>query len=256
MKNLNLKDKLVNNEITIGSWITIDHPSIIEILANAGFEWLAIDLEHNMMNPQNIVNLIRTIQSYGIAALVRVSKNDEVIIKHVLDGGADGIIVPMVKNRQDALNAIKFAKYPPVGERGVGLSRAQDYGFGFEEYMKWAEENLVIIAQIEHYEGVNNLKSIINTIGIDAVFIGPYDLSSSLGFPGDYDKKEVLEALQIFESVCKDNNFTMGYHIVPPKLELVKNKIESGYKFIAVSTDFFFLANSSYDLMAKINSIK
>ena len=169
MRNKTLKNKLKNNKLTIGSWITIGHPSIPEILSNAGFDWLTIDMEHNSIDKSMMQNLISVIQSKDVAALVRVSKNEEVAIKHALDAGADGIIVPMVKNKNDAIKAIEYAKYPPLGKRGVGLSRAQNYGYNFEDYKKWQAENLVIIAQIEHIDGVNNLSEIIGVEGIDAI---------------------------------------------------------------------------------------
>ena len=140
MKNKTLKRKLKKNRLTVGSWITIGHPAIPEILFNAGFEWLAIDMEHNTIDKSMMQNLISVIQSKDIAALVRVEKNDEVFIKHALDSGADGIIVPMIKSKNDAINAVEYAKYPPLGKRGVGLSRAQNYGQNFEDYKKWQEE--------------------------------------------------------------------------------------------------------------------
>ena len=149
MKNKTLKKLLKNKGLTVGSWITIGHPSVIEILSNAGFDWLTIDMEHNSIDPSMMQTLISTIQSKDIAALVRVSKNEEVPIKHALDAGADGIIVPMINNENDAKKAVEYAKYPPNGRRGVGLSRAQNYGAGFNDYKEWADENLVVIAQIE-----------------------------------------------------------------------------------------------------------
>src|SRR4051794_33113773 len=172
MKNTILKQKLQNREVTIGSWITIGHQAIIDVLAEAGFDWLTVDLEHTAIDYNELQILIAFIQSHNIAALVRVSKNEEVVIKRALDSGADGIIVPMICSGDDAKKAVEFAKYPPVGKRGVGLSRAQRYSFGFEEYKKWHTENLVIIAQVEHIDGVNNVQSIIDTEGIDGTFIG------------------------------------------------------------------------------------
>ncbi|EAI4539928.1 2,4-dihydroxyhept-2-ene-1,7-dioic acid aldolase, partial [Campylobacter coli] len=180
---MKLKEKLKNNQLTIGSWISIGHACTVEVMADAGFEWLVIDFEHTSMNYETVQNLIIVIQSKNIKALVRVSKNEEVIIKKVLDMGADGIIVPMIKSEADAIKAVEFAKYPPIGKRGVGLFRAQGYGSKFEEYKKWVDDNLIIIAQIEHYEAVENIEEIIKTEGIDGVIIGPYDLSGSLGFP-------------------------------------------------------------------------
>lgn len=252
MKNKTLKNKLNNNELTIGSWITIGHPSIPEILSNAGFDWLTIDMEHNSIDNSMMQNLISVIQSKDIAALVRVSKNEEVAIKHALDAGADGIIVPMVKNKDDARKAIEYAKYPPLGKRGVGLSRAQNYGFSFDEYKEWQANKLVVIAQIEHIDGVNNLKEIIEVEGIDAIIIGPYDLSGSLGYPGDFSKPELQMALNNVIKTCKSSNFPLGYHIVDPDPELVKLKIKEGYNFIAFSTDFYFIGDTARKMMKLI----
>jgi 2-dehydro-3-deoxyglucarate aldolase len=192
---MSLKDKLKNNQLTLGSWITIGHPSVVDIMASAGFEWLVIDMEHTSIDLTMAHNLIATIQANGLKALVRVSKNEEVIIKRILDMGADGIVVPMIKSKEEAQEAIDYAKYPPIGKRGVGLFRAQKYGLGFDEYKKWVNEELVIIAQIEHYEAVDNIKEIITTDGIDGVIIGPYDLSGSMGFPGEYDREDVKKAI-------------------------------------------------------------
>lgn len=251
MKNKVVKYKLKNNELTIGSWITIGHPSIPEILSNAGFDWLTIDMEHNSIDNSMMQNLISIIQSKDIAALVRVSKNEEVVIKHALDAGADGIVVPMIKCKDDAKNAVEYAKYPPLGKRGVGLSRAQNYGYGFEEYKKWLNESAVIICQIEHIEGVKNIEDIISTPGVDAIIVGPYDLSGSLGFPGELDRQDVQDALHRLEQICLDRNFPIGYHVVPPSSDLLKSTIEKGYKFVAFSTDFFFLGESAKFLMQK-----
>lgn len=253
MKNKTLKEKLRANQLTIGSWITMGHPAVPEILSTAGFDWLTIDIEHNLIDASMVHTLISTIQSKDIAALVRVSKNDEVIIKHVMDAGADGVIVPMVNNKADAIKAVEYTKYPPVGKRGVGLSRAQVYGTAFEEYKEWLNSYAVIIAQIEHIEGVNNIEEIITTSGIDGIIIGPYDLSASLGFPGEYDRAEVKEAIKKIEKGCKEHNFPMGYHVVPPNIESVNVKIEEGYKFIAFSTDFLFLGETARLLMNKVN---
>lgn len=252
MKNTTLKAKLRTNQLTIGSWITIGHPSIPEILSSAGFDWLAVDIEHNSIDNMMIQMLIQSIQSRAVAALVRVSKNEEVVIKHVLDAGADGIIVPRVNNRKDAQRAVEYAKYPPTGKRGVGLSRAQNYGVGFEYYKKWVEEHLVIIAQIEHVDGVKNVDEIIDTPGISAIMIGPYDLSGSLGYPGDYEMPAVIHALQKIEEICVKRKFTMGYHVVPPQIELLEKTISRGYKFIAFSTDFYLMGEAARSVMSRI----
>ncbi|MFT4155386.1 HpcH/HpaI aldolase family protein [Parafilimonas sp.] len=245
MKNTTLKQRLKHKENTIGSWITIGHQVVIDVLSNAGFDWLCIDLEHTAVDFNELQVLIGFIQSYNMAALVRVYKNEEVVIKRALDSGADGIIVPMICSGQEAKQAVEYAKYPPVGKRGVGLNRAQRYGFGFDEYKKWVDESLVVIAQIEHIDGVNNIEEIIRTEGIDGVFIGPYDLSASLGIPGKYNEPIVIEALKKFEDACLAGNISMGYHVVEPDFNLVKDKQSAGYSFIAFSTDFLFMGKKA-----------
>jgi 2-dehydro-3-deoxyglucarate aldolase len=252
MKNTTLKSKLQNREITIGSWITIGHQAIIDILAESNFDWLTIDMEHTSIDLNELQILIGFIQSHNIAALVRVSKNDEVIIKRALDAGADGIIVPMICTKENAVQSVSLAKYPPIGKRGVGLNRAQRYGFGFDEYKKWVNEHLVVIAQIEHIDGVDNIEEIIQTEGIDGVLIGPYDLSGSIGIPGEYNDPKVQLALKRVETVCLAHNKTMGYHVVDPDSTLVLEKQKAGYNFIAFSTDFLFLGNKAKNEMNKI----
>jgi 2-dehydro-3-deoxyglucarate aldolase len=257
MYNNTLKTKLKNNELTIGSWITIGHPSVIEILSNAGFDWLTIDMEHTAIDYSTAQTLISTIQSHGMAALVRVSKNDEVYIKRVMDAGADGVIVPMINNAADAKMAVEFVKYPPEGKRGVGLYRAQKFGLnnGFEYYKNWLTENAIVIAQIEHIDAVTNIEDIISTPGIDGVIIGPYDLSGSIGVPGNFDDPKVINALSKYERVCREKNFPMGFHVIQPDGELIQEKIRSGYSFLAFSTDFFFMGIKAKDEINKITKI-
>jgi 2-dehydro-3-deoxyglucarate aldolase len=256
MTNTYLKEKLQKNELTIGSWITIGHPAVPEILADSGFDWLVIDIEHTTIDLSMVQSLISTIQSKNIAALVRVSKNEEVIIKRVLDAGADGIIVPMICSAADAQQAVDYAKYPPSGNRGVGLARAQRYGTAFEDYKKWVEKNLIIIAQIEHIKGINNLEEIIKVKGIDGTIIGPYDLSGSLGIPGDFDKPVVIDALDKYKETCMNNQFPMGFHVVDTNPYKIQEKINEGYRFIAYGTDFLFMEDCARDGMNILNNQK
>jgi len=249
---MNLKQKLKNNELTIGSWIMIGHPVSVEVMALAGFEWLVVDIEHTSIDLQTLENLIRTIQANKIKALVRVSKNEEVVIKRVLDMKADGIIVPMICSKEDALNAVNYAKYPPIGKRGVGLYRASVYGTKFEEYKKYVNEELVIIAQIEHINAVNNIDEILKVDGIDGTIIGPYDLSSSLGYPGELEKDEVKIAVQKVLEACKKYNIPSGFHIVDTNVEKLKQKISQGCTFLAYAIDYFFLKDAAISGMQNI----
>jgi 2-dehydro-3-deoxyglucarate aldolase len=251
---MTLKQRIRNKQLTIGSWITIPNPSVVEIMATAGFEWLTLDIEHSAIDILTVQHLIRTIQGCGLKALVRVYANNEVIIKRVLDAGADGVIVPMIKTKQDAIDLVNWVYYPPKGKRGVGLNRAQHYGIGFEEYKTKLEKEIIIIAQIEHIEAINNLTDILAVNEIDATIIGPYDLSASMGKPGKYDDDDVKEVLMQYEVVCNQLQKPKGSHVISSNHTEVKSKIMAGYSFLAFSIDFFFLGDCARNEMKKLKS--
>ena len=192
---MTLKEKIKGGKLTLGSWITIGNSAVAEILAKAGFDWLAIDMEHTAINVDQCADLIRVIDLCGVAPFVRVGANDSLLIKQAMDAGAHGVIVPMVNSKEEAERAVESVKYPPVGKRGVGLARAQGYGTTFNEYKDWAANESIVIVQIEHIDAVNNLEEIFSVEGVDAFIVGPYDLSGSLGVPGDFEDKKVEEAL-------------------------------------------------------------
>lgn len=244
-----LKEKLSNNEVTLGSWLTIPHRAVIEILATAGFEWLTIDMEHAPISIETIAELIAHIQGNGMQALVRVSKNEEVAIKRVLDSGADGVIIPMIKNREEAQKAINYVKYPPQGKRGVGLNRAQKYGTAFNSYKQWVNDHVTVIAQIEHIEAVENLEEILSVEGIDGIIVGPYDLSASMGHPGDYNREDVKDALKRIDEITLQMNKPLGFHVIESRYSNVLEKLEKGYSFLAFSLDFFFLGDRAREEM-------
>lgn len=251
---MSLKNKLKNNQLTIGSWIMIDSPISVEVMSLAGFEWLVVDIEHTSIDLKTTENLIRTIQANQMKALVRVSKNEEVVIKKVLDMGADGIVVPMICSKKDALQAVSFAKYPPKGKRGVGMYRSTGYGKKFNEYKKWVDEELVIIAQIEHVDAANNIDEILQVEGIDATLIGPYDLSSSLNYPGEFERDDVKDAIKKIINSCKKYNIPSGFHVVDTKTEELQLKIKQGCTFLAYGIDYFFLRDAAISGMNKIRN--
>lgn len=244
MQHANIRRRIVGGDVTIGTWLTIGHSSVVEVLCDAGFDWITIDLEHNTIGLDSLRHAIIAGQSKGVAMFVRVPQNDEVFIKQALDAGADGLIVPMVKSGADALRAVQYAHYPPLGSRGVGLSRAQGYGESFDEYLKWCEKSLTIIVQIEHVEAVHNLEEIAQVEGIDAMMIGPYDLSASMNKPGQFDDPAVRKELDMFKRTCQALEVNMGLHIVPLDDWRLEEAVSDGYTFIAFGTDFQFLRES------------
>ncbi len=239
----------------IGSWITLNNPSIAEIMSDCSFDWLCVDMEHSVTDYFQAQQLIATIQSKGIAAFVRVGENNNLVIKRVLDAGADGIIVPMVNSKEDAVKAINSVKYPPIGMRGVGLARAQGYGFDFENYKNNKADDIKLIVQIEHIDAVNNLEEILSLDEIDGTFIGPYDLSGSMGKPGQYFDNDVVDVIKKYEKIAKKHDKLIGYHVIEPDYKLVIDKLKQGYNFIAFSLDTYFLGTIIRDQLGKIKKI-
>jgi 2-keto-3-deoxy-L-rhamnonate aldolase RhmA len=252
MKTNTLKKKLQQREVTLGSWITLGNTAVAEIMAKAGFEWLVVDMEHSVITLDIAQQLIQVIEGCGVIPLVRVGENDPTVIKRVMDAGAYGVIVPMVNSRELAKAAVNAVKYPPVGTRGVGLARAQGYGNSFEKYRDWLQKESIVIAQIEHIDAVNNLDEILSVKGIDGCIIGPYDLSGSLGMPGNFKHKDVTAALNKVEKACEKKKISLGYHVIQPDYKLVLEKITKKYTFMAFSLDILFLGNSCREQMAKL----
>lgn len=236
-----LKDRLNNKELTIGSWISLAHPAIAEIMAKTGFDWLTVDLEHSVITIREAEELIRVIDLCGVAPLVRLSANDPIQIKRVMDAGAHGVIVPMVNSAEEARRAVEAVRYPAEGKRSVGLARAQGYGNSFEIYKNWVNRESVVIVQIEHIKAVENLDVILSVEGVDGFIVGPYDLSGSLGMPGQFDNRLMLEAMNRINAFIKSFTKVAGIHVVEPDIVQLRQRINEGFKFIAYSVDIRML---------------
>lgn len=242
---MSLKTQLSNGATVIGSWITIGHPTVAELLCRSGFDWLAIDMEHSPLSISECQELIRVIDLKGVSPLVRVGANDPLLIKRAMDSGAHGVIVPMVNSAPEAQAVIDSVYYPPKGRRGVGLARAQGYGQDFKTYVENTQHQSVIVIQIEHVNAVNNIDAILSVKGIDALIIGPYDLSASLGHPGDFNHPSVVDALTRVRDAAKQHGIVYGMHVVSSNAALVTQAIEQGYRFIAYGVDFLFISESA-----------
>jgi 2-dehydro-3-deoxyglucarate aldolase len=236
-----LKTRLDKKEITVGSWITMNDPSVAEIMSAAGFDWLTVDMEHSGLSFSQAQDLIRVIELCGVTPLVRVMENNSDQIKKFMDIGAHGVIVPQVNTKGDAEKAVNAVKYPPFGTRGVGLSRAQNYSLDLDDYVKWSQENSVVIIQVEHIKAVENLESIMSVNGVDGFIIGLYDLSGSLGCPGDFEHPRVTDALEEIKNKANRYNYLMGQHIVKIDPQQVLDKIKQNIRFIGFGVDFLFL---------------
>lgn len=225
--------------MAIGGWVMIGHPASAEIMARSGLDWICIDLEHTATDLSTTENLIRAIEHGGSAPLIRLTNNDENLIKRVMDSGAHGIIVPMVKTAEDMKKAIDALHYPPKGKRGVGLARAQKYGAPeqFNLYQDWLKNNAICIAQIEHIDAVDNLEDILSIDGVDGYFLGPYDLSASMGLVGQIEHPDVQDAMERVHKIAQKLGKPGGLHIVEPDPDKLSQSIAKGMRFIAYSID-------------------
>ena len=244
-------------EPSIGSWMSMAHPSIAEILAMAGYDWIVIETEHTAIDVSEVLRLIIAIEQRGSVALVRLAWNDPIQAKAVLDSGAAGVLVPMVNTKADAELAVSMTKYPPLGSRGVGLARAQGYGINFNTYVTNANADTLLLVQIEHREAVENIEQILSVTGIDGVFIGPYDLSLSLGIPGNLNHPDILAAKQKVLTATLAHGLIAGMHFVQPQTAAsdCQKAISEGYRFIALGTDILFLGDSARDLHSKVHGL-
>lgn len=241
-----IKAKLKRGEVTVGSWMSMGHASIAEILASAGYEWVVIETEHTAIDNSEVLRLIIAIEGAGAIPLVRLAWNDPIQCKAAMDSGAAGVLVPMVNTRADAELAVRSIKYPPLGFRGVGLARAQGYGQTFDDYVARANDDSLLIVQIEHIDAVNNIDEICAVPGIDGTFIGPYDLSMSMGIPGQLDHPDVIKARRRVLETTLARGLTAGIHLVHPDRAAadLPGVVGAGYRFIALGTDILFLGDS------------
>jgi 2-dehydro-3-deoxyglucarate aldolase len=226
------------------------------MMARAGFDWLTIDLEHTATSVSEMGELIRVGELAGCPMLVRLSSHDPAQIKRALDAGARGIIAPMVNTADEARRIVDATYYPPRGSRGVGLARAQGYGTEFEAYRDGAASDIVVIAQIEHVEGVGNLDAILAVDGIDGFFVGPYDLSGSVGQPGNFDHPDVKDALAALDGYISATGPIAGIHVVEPDLEKLAAAIDHGYRFVAFASEMLILSHRLREIRSGLEALQ
>ena len=252
-----IKEKLKNGQVSIGSWMSMAHPSIAEILADAGYDFVVVETEHTAIDVSEVLRLIIAIENRGAIPLVRLAWNDPIQAKAVMDSGAAGVLIPMVNCKTDAELAVNGVKYPPLGSRGVGLARAQNYGHNFNEYVSRNNEDSLLFVQIEHVEAVRNIEEILSVPGIDGTFIGPYDMSMSMGIPGQLDHPNIKEATEKVLVAAKARGLAPGIHLVHPDRapQELEECVRRGYQFVALGTDILFLGDSCRTLQHKAREI-
>lgn len=224
-----------------GAWTSLAHPSIAEIFASSGVDFVGIDMEHSTISLEQAGGIIAAAHACGVACLPRVSSHNGEQIKRLLDSGADGIIVPNVSTASEVERIVEWCKYPPLGKRNYGIARAQGYGFDFDEYVASWNEKSAIIIQIESVNGVNSVQELLGNEAVDGAMVGPYDLSGSLGIPGQLSDSRVTDACMRVIGACRRYGKACGTHIIEPTEQNVREALGSGYTFVVLASDVFVL---------------
>lgn len=248
---MNLKEirqKLARDEATIGSWLQLPSPDVAEIMSREGYDWLAVDMEHGSFGISILSDIFRAIGAGHAAPFARLPEASRVWIKAALEAGAQGLIFPMIESAEQLGEAIALATYPgqPGGEegwtrRGVGFCRANGFGKFFDNYMREIAPQVFIVAQIEHVRAVENLERILDNDRLDAIMVGPYDLSGSMGLTGQFDHPDFRATMSRIAAICKERNKVMGCHVVDPDPAALSAEIARGSRFIAYGIDSVFL---------------
>ena len=242
------RTRLRRGDTLIGPIVTINSPEVVEVLDEVGFDWLFLDGEHSPISPAHLQRLM--IAARRTPCVVRVPAHDEFWIKQALDGGAAGILAPLVNTAAQARTIVERAKYPPQGARGVGTARALGYGYAIADYVAHANEETAVILQAEHRDAVANIEEIAATPGVDAIFVGPFDLSLSMGKPGQVADPEVVQAISHVRDVVHGRGLPLGIFGVAP--ESVSGWMGRGFTLIACGVDMMLLGGAARSLLAQL----
>jgi 2-keto-3-deoxy-L-rhamnonate aldolase RhmA len=249
----NLREAIRDSTVTFGTWVTIASTDIPDILEEIGFDWLVFDTEHGPLTQHDVSSMVQVIDFERICPIVRVGAVDMYYSKSYLDMGAHGILFPLVNSKKEAENAVSYCKYPPKGVRGVAPRKASSYGLRFSEYIRDANKTTVVAVQIETKEALKNLEEIASVEGVDILFVGPTDLTMSLGLFENRSSSKVIESMKSVVNVCEKAGKIPGVLALDEK-EL-EREIKLGFKFIGLSSDFRFLLNGARLLLEKARKL-
>ena len=241
MGRIQLKDRLKNRKSIFAGWTSLGHPQVTEMLTRSGVDFLGIDIEHSTISQEQSQTIIAACQAGGVPCLPRVATHNPEAIKRLLDSGADGVIVPTVETPEQVEKLIEWVKYPPLGKRGFGIARAQGYGHDFKEYTTQWNDSSSLIIQIESISAVENIEKLLQFEEVDGAMVGPYDISGSLGIPGQIADQKVKDAGQLVKDACRKYGKACGTQDIDPTSESVQEAMDSGYTFVVLASDVFIL---------------
>ena len=250
-----VKRKLKAGEKTFGAWLHLCSGMSAEIMGGAGFDWILVDMEHGHGDLQTLVSQLQGMNGSKSIPLVRSPWNDVVMVKRILDIGAYGIMIPWVNTKEEAEHAVQACKYPPRGVRGLAKNtRATAYGRSFPEYAYKANDEVLVILQVETMNAVNNIHGILSVPDVDAVFIGPSDLSASMGIMGQFDHPELLKAMNTVEAAAKEHGVALG--TLCSTIEQMQVLLDRGYQFVSMGSDASLLVQASNNLLQAYGTLK
>lgn len=238
--------RLRRGERLLGTIASLASPEVTEILADSGWDWLFLETEHAPVGPLDLQRMI--MGARDVPCVVRLPDHQEISVKRALDAGAAGVIVPQVNTAAQAAAVVAYARFPPEGRRGVGVARANGYGYAVGPYVAAANAQSAVIVQAEHVDAVNHIEEIVRVPGVDCVFVGPYDLSASLHKPGQLDDPEVAGAIAHVAAVTREAGLALGFFATAAAL--VAPRIAQGFTLLACGVDTLFLreaANATLD---------
>lgn len=254
-KMKNLKQRLKQGETLNGCWLNLGSALTAEIVGQAGFDWVLIDLEHGAGVEKDVLAQLQALESTPTAALVRVESAESPRISRILDMGAEGIMCPKVDDAREAQKVVSGLHYPPFGNRGVAkMVRATQFAQNFDTYYATSKETILGIVQIETLESLNHLDAIAAVEGVDVLFIGPADLSMAMGIFGQFDHPTFVTAVHnIVQAAEKAGKATGILLFNPDDYDKYRNL---GIRFIACGADATFVANGARTMAAKLNSLR
>ncbi len=247
-----IRARLAQDEPTIGTWLQLPSADVAELMARAGYDWVAVDMEHGSFGRTGLPDIFRAIQCGGAAPFARLPVASKTAVKAALEAGAQGLIFPMIESREQLDQAISWATYPghddgrrdgepPRENRGVGFCRANAFGRDFDAYMRDTAPRIFLVAQIEHIRAVEDLDAILDQPRLDAIMVGPYDLSGSMGLTGQFDHPDFKAVMARIHEACRRHHARMGLHVVQPDPGELRRQVAAGSRFIAYGIDSVFL---------------
>jgi 2-keto-3-deoxy-L-rhamnonate aldolase RhmA len=250
VKTNHVKQALREGRPTAGAWLHLCSAISAEIMSRAGFDWLLIDMEHGHGDYQTLLGQLQAIEGSPTIPIVRVQWNDPAVIKRVLDIGAYGVMVPWIANRREAEAAVRATKYPPAGIRGIaGSHRAGGYGRHAGEYWKRANEEILVVIQVETPSAVAEIEEIVRIPGVDVVFIGPADLSTALGHMGNPAAPEVRAAMERVETAARAHGVALGN--ISRGWEQARELYKRGYQFVTLCSDTSLVVQGATDILGR-----